>query len=301
MPEGNKKQIYKKIHNTESPLLTIFRSTVPAETTVFTEHHHTAFEVTMVLSGSGIYATKATEFEFNGGDVFFFSTDEFHWIKNLDCNAEFLNIHFEPRFIWSENFGFSNKELMKIFFSRKKNPHNKISNRTSAAEIIHKLMLQMEKEIHERMPEYETMLKIHLVNILVELIRLYDGQFTQSEVSYSSQTLKYMEAALNYIDEHLDSELTLELLSDVAHMSKTYFCCQFKKLNGISPWDYITIKRIERAITYIESTDLTRLEIAVKCGYNNTSNFYYAFKRVTGKTPGDYKKISADVLSERSQ
>ena len=140
-------------------------------------------------------------------------------------------------------------------------------------------------------PEYETMLKIYLVNILVEIIRSYDGQLSEFDISYTSQTLSYMETALNYIDEHLDSDLTLELLSDVAHMSKTYFCGQFRKLNGISPWEYITIKRIERAITYIKSTDLTKLEIAVKCGYNNTSNFYHAFKRVTGKTPSDYKKL----------
>ena len=73
-------------------------------------------------------------------------------------------------------------------------------------------------------------------------------------------------------------------------MSKTYFCRQFKELNGISPWDYITIKRIEQAISYIETTNLTKLEIAAKCGYNNTSNFYHAFKKVTGKNPSDYKK-----------
>ena len=145
------------------------------------------------------------------------------------------------------------------------------------------------------------MLKIYLINILVEIIRSYEGQLSQFELSYSSESLKYMETALNYIDEHLESDLTLEMLADVAHMSKTYFCGQFKKLNGISPWEYITIKRIEKAITLIESSNLSRLEIALKCGYNNTSNFYYAFKRVTGKTPGDYKKVSTDILAERSK
>ena len=159
----------------------------------------------------------------------------------------------------------------------------------------------MESEFKNRKPEFETMLKIYLVNILVEIIRSYEGQLSQLEISYSSESLKYMETALNYIDEHLDSELTLEMLADVAHMSKTYFCGQFKKLNGISPWDYITIKRIEKAITLIESSNLSRLEIALKCGYNNTSNFYYAFKRVTGKTPGDYKKVLTDIFAERSK
>ena len=75
-------------------------------------------------------------------------------------------------------------------------------------------------------------------------------------------------------------------------MSKTYFSSSFRKLNGISPWEYITIKRIERAIHLIETTSLTKIEIAFKCGFNNASNFYHAFKRVTGKTPADFIRRS---------
>lgn len=299
MPEIQKRQLHNIENTAKNSLLTVFRSSVPTESSVYDEHHHTAFEITMVLCGSGIYSTRLTEFNFKEGDIFFFSTDEYHWIKTLDTDAEFINIHFEPRFIWSDNFGISNKELIKIFFSRKKKPMNKIENTSSRT--IRELIFKIEEEEAAGLPEYETMLKIHLVNILIEMIRSYEGQLSEIDISYTSQTLAYMEAALKYIDEHLDADLTLELLSDVAHMSKTYFCGQFRKLNGISPWEYITIKRIERAISYIESTDLTKLEIAVKCGYNNTSNFYHAFKRVTGKTPGDYKKLSADILSKTSQ
>ncbi len=292
-------ELQKKISDTQP--LTVFRSSLAAKNEDFYEHHHTAFEITMVLSGEGIYATKSTEFSFKSGDIFFFSTDEFHWIKKLYHSTEFINIHFEPRFIWSDNFGISNKELIKIFLSRQKNPLNKLSNQDNSLDTIRNLIFKMEYEINAKKQEYYTMLKIYLVNILVEMIRSYDGKLSSLDISYTDQTLKYMENALNYIDENLENDLTLETLSDVAHMSKNYFCCQFKKLNGISPWDYITIKRIERAIAYIESTNLTRLEIALKCGYNNTSNFYYAFKRVTGKTPGDYKKNSTDIFPQNSK
>ena len=295
MKKVNKIPLKQEIFKNESSLMTIFRSKVPLLTDIFEEHHHTAFEITMVLSGEGIYATKSTEFTFKSGDIFFFSTDEFHWIKKLNQNSEFINIHFEPRFIWSDNFGFSNKDLIRIFFNRKKKPLNKIVFESDSAETIKNLIFKMENEISLKKNEYDTMLKIHLINILVEMFRFFEDNLTQTDISYSSQSLRYMEDALNYIDEHLENELTLEMLSDVAHMSKTYFCSQFRKLNGISPWEYITIKRVERAITYIKTTDMTKSEIAFKCGYTNTANFYYAFKRVTGKAPGDYNK-STDVL-----
>ena len=275
--------------NSKSSLLRVFRSSLPTDGSMFYEHHHTAFEITMVLKGSGIYATRASEFNFKSGDIFFFSTDEYHWIKKLNEDTDFLNIHFEPRYVWSDNFGIAGGELTRIFLNRKNNPHNKIGVENEVSPAVCSLIYKMEKEADERKKEYEIKLKIHLVDILVELIRCYDGQIEINDVTYTTEILQEIENAIAYMDEHLTEDITLEEISDVAHMSKNYFCRQFKKLNGISPWEYITVKRIERAIRYIENTDLTRLEIASKCGYNNASNFYHAFKKVTGKAPGDYK------------
>lgn len=289
----NEKRIDKEVifSSEKSPLL-IFRSSMPPEKTTFYEHHHTAFEITMVIDGSGIYSTNHSEFSFKSGDIFFFSTDEVHWLKKLDSRTNFLNIHFEPRFVWSDNIGISGKELIKVFLNRKNNPLNKLNTESESSKIIHELIYKMELEATQKKQEYETMLKVHLMNILVEMMRTFDGKLDESELLLSRHTLKYMTKVLNYIDENFAQDLTLLELSDIAHMSKTYFCRQFRELNGISPWEYITIKRIEKAISYIEQTDLTKLEIAAKCGYNNTSNFYYAFKKITGKSPSDYNKTT---------
>lgn len=278
---------------TGGALLRVFRSSVSPELGIFSRHHHTAFEITMVIEGSGVYSTKNGAFRFGSGDIFYFSTDEFHWITELKCETNFLNVHFEPRFIWSENFGISNIDLMRIFFSRSRSLPPKLSADEGGTQVIRGLLHKIEKEFTDCLPEYETMVKIELLAALIEMTRLCGNYLSDETISGSSQTLHYIDKAINYIDNNLENELTLEVLSDVAHMSKTYFSCQFRKLNGISPWEYITIKRIERAIEYIETTSMTRLEIALKCGFNNTSNFYHAFKRVTGKTPGDYKKQAA--------
>jgi len=71
-------------------------------------------------------------------------------------------------------------------------------------------------------------------------------------------------------------------------MSETYFSAVFKKYNGISPWDYITIKRVENAVKMIQNTNLTKLEIAEKCGFSSSSNFYKMFVKITGKKPTDF-------------
>lgn len=287
MPKG---QISGQSNNAQS-LLRLFRSSLPSDGSMFYEHHHTALEITMVLSGSGIYATDESEFSFESGDIFLFGTDERHWIKKLDCRTDFLNVHFEPRFIWSENFGISSGELIRVFLNRKKNPLNKLDMTKESSMSVKRLIFQMEKELEEKKREHEIMLKVHLVNILIEMIRSFEGQIDENDFSYNAQALHHIERSLKYIDSHLSENITLEEIANVAHMSKNYFCRIFKKLNGMSPWDYITVKRIEHAVMLLNTTDLTRLEIAQRCGYNNTSNFYYAFKKVTGKAPGDYIKM----------
>ena len=285
MPKG---QISGQSNNAQS-LLRLFRSSLPSDGSMFYEHHHTALEITMVLSGSGIYATDESEFSFESGDIFLFGTDERHWIKKLDCRTDFLNVHFEPRFIWSENFGISSGELIRVFLNRKKNPLNKLDMTKESSMSVKRLIFQMEKELEEKKREHEIMLKVHLVNILIEMIRSFEGQIDENDFSYNAQALHHIERSLKYIDSHLSENITLEEIANVAHMSKNYFCRIFKKLNGMSPWDYITVKRIDLARRLLSDKDKTVLEVAMLCGFNNTANFNRAFRKVTGKTPSEIR------------
>jgi AraC-like DNA-binding protein len=59
---------------------------------------------------------------------------------------------------------------------------------------------------------------------------------------------------------------------------------------GMSIWDYISIKRIEEALTLIKTTDKNMLEIALECGFNNTVNFNKLFKKYTNVTPNFFRK-----------
>jgi len=67
----------------------------------------------------------------------------------------------------------------------------------------------------------------------------------------------------------------------------------FSRLNGVSPWDYLTAKRVEKAASLLRSErGLTMLEIATRCGFNNTANFNRAFKKYQNRTPSSYRKSS---------
>ena len=56
-------------------------------------------------------------------------------------------------------------------------------------------------------------------------------------------------------------------------------------MNGLTPWEYINIKRINKAVDLLKSSDLSISSVATQCGYNNMANFSRIFKQITGTTP----------------
>ena len=134
------------------------------------------------------------------------------------------------------------------------------------------------------------MTKYMLFSMLITLVREYNYIDSATEYTYLENTVKPMKAALNYIDENLCENLTLDKIAACAAMSPAYFSSVFKKMNSLSPWEYITIKRVEKSIELLKNTSLTKLDIAQRCGFSSSSNFYKAFSKITGKTPSEYCK-----------
>lgn len=149
----------------------------------------------------------------------------------------------------------------------------------------------MENEAREKKIEYELMIKLALIKLLVTIVRNFD-YVKHSNISFDigRTSIESLENAMNYINKNLENKITLDDLAKAANMNRSYFCTVFKRLNGISAWDYITIKRIEKSVVLLETTDKTMLEIACRCGFNNTANFNRAFRKVMGKVPGECRK-----------
>lgn len=262
-------------------LLKAFFSTVPKGKRDYKEHHHTECELSTIISGSGTYAVNKKEYSFSAGDVFLFGGDEVHCITDISDNFLLLNIQFRPNLLWTDSDALS---VLRIFFARNDNFENKIKD-NEFTKMIHEKICILHKELSEKREGYTVMVKYILYSMLLMLVREYDYIDTKAEHIYLKNTIAPMKKALQYIDKNLEADLTLNDIASRASMSPTYFSSVFRKMNSISLWEYITIKRIEKAIELLNTTNLTRLDIAQRCGFSSSSNFYKAFKKVTGKNP----------------
>ena len=264
-----------------NPLLRAFFSTVPKGKREYREHHHTECELSTIISGSGIYSVGKKDYTFSAGDVFLFGGDEVHCITDISENFLLLNIQFKPNLLWTDDDALS---VLRIFFARNDRFENKIENNTHT-EKIHEKILLLHRELTEKRDGYSLMVKYMLYSMLLTLVREYNYIDANAEHIYLKNTIKPMKKALDYIDNNLGSNLTLKDIASRASMSPTYFSSVFKKMNSVAPWEYITVKRVEKAIELLRTTNLTKLDIAQRCGFSSSSNFYKAFSKVTGKTP----------------
>ena len=246
------------------------------------EHHHTECELSVFLAGSGIYAIHGKEYPFAAGDVFLFGSNEAHCITRIDTPMDLLNVHFEPRVLWERT---DSVELLSLFAARSKSFCNRFADRDGG---LGRLLLDLEGELAEDRPCRGVATRYLLFSALVQMIRGYDCVDPQKSVGARSSVTQSLRDAMQYINENLSAKLTLAQIAAVACMSPTYFCAVFKQLNGVSPFEYITIKRVELAVSLLGRERLNKLEIATRCGFSGSSNFYKAFRRITGKAPQDF-------------
>ncbi len=96
---------------------------------------------------------------------------------------------------------------------------------------------------------------------------------------------------LQFIDDNLRRDISLETLADLAGLTPTYFSDLFSKTLEIRPIEFVNRRRIERAQLLLCSTDLTIQEVAEEVGINSPTYFSRLFLKITGVAPRSYRKL----------
>lgn len=127
---------------------------------------------------------------------------------------------------------------------------------------------------------------------LDEILRSMYVFFTQfSTVIRKKQiTSKEVKQAVDVIESGYGSDLSLQQVADSVGLSPNYLSGLFKKEVNANFTEYLTEVRIERAKELLLDTYLKTYEIAESVGYRENAYFCKTFKKVTGKTPGDFRR-----------
>lgn len=88
-----------------------------------------------------------------------------------------------------------------------------------------------------------------------------------------------------YIEDHIDSNIAVAMLADVARVSTGHFCRAFKTSVGETPHNFLMRQRIRRAQLLMLHTDESLSRIACACGLTDQAHLTRLFRRMVGETP----------------
>jgi AraC-like DNA-binding protein len=99
-----------------------------------------------------------------------------------------------------------------------------------------------------------------------------------------------LKRALELLEADLCRTPSLAELARHLRLHPSSFCHSFKQSTGLSPHRYLVAHRVNRAKEMMRDEDRTLTEIALDCGFNDSSHFSVAFKRIVGLPPREYRR-----------
>ncbi len=107
--------------------------------------------------------------------------------------------------------------------------------------------------------------------------------------------LGQIQRAVDYIEDHLNGDLNVDVISKVAGFSRWHFQTVFSAAVGDSLKEYIRTRRLTKAMSELAS-DKRILDIALDAGFESQESFTRAFKLMFGSTPGECRKAGINPL-----
>lgn len=253
-------------------------------------HFHEHYEIYLLLEGEIAYYVEQSRCPMKPGDLILFTDQEIHKAVNLkDTPYTRMVIHIDPLYVWQ--FCTSQTNLLRCFHQHRPGVNNIISLTPEQLALFQECFHQMEEsQVSE---EYGA--DIQGIAALMRLLLMINETFLflpdQNPEFYSHR----LQPVMAYIDSHLAEPITLDSIAQVCSLDKYYLSHLFKRETGSTIFQYILVKRIAMARELL-SMGTSVAETCVQSGFGDYANFIRTFKKVTGNSPGHFKKMSRDAL-----
>jgi AraC-like DNA-binding protein len=253
-------------------------------------HYHPEIELHYVIRGEGVRFIGDDISNFASGEIILLGENlphawrckEEYFQNNPEYEIEAIVIHFRPDCLGKDLLSLPEAHLLP-----------KLYERARKGMIIHgsargKLSKLMSKAVQSTNLERIIMM-LSIFNILSETDE-YTFISTANTYNYCADEIQRLNKIYNYTLSNYKRDISLEEVASFSNLSTTSFCRYFKLMTKKTYYNFLIEVRISNVCRFLIEDRLPTDLICFECGFNNVSNFYRHFKKVTGITPLEYRR-----------
>jgi len=244
-------------------------------------HYHQGIEVLLCVTNSGKIFIEDKVYPLNRGTLLVINETTLHrTIVNPNRLYKRYIIHFPL-------------ETLDILSTQKSNLNDIMANKTFCTQLSDQcyqdLVDMLDSIANTSSDEFgqDIISSIKFANVLVYISRLIINPDHLEHTS--SLEFKRVLPIINYIQDHITEDLSLNKLSEVFYVSKYHLSKIFKHSTGFTINEFIIQKRILLAKDYLKNGFSVQYS-GEKSGFNDYSHFIRTFSKSTGISPGRYAK-----------
>lgn len=252
-------------------------------------HSHPFYELYYFISGDVHFIYGGTEYVMQPHTLIVVAPNVFHGIHVLSTNEyDRYTYHFTEEIIALDRRQLLMGALPTETTIRQGN--SAIPHIIPNAESLGFLPLMREVENLIPMPKNVSgILASTIVETMLGLLLIHKGDLhaTANIPSYYSD-YQELQPVLSYIHQNLTDKITLDILSQYAHISKSKLNQLFRQHLGTSVMEYVTRRRLNYAQQLLVN-GIAAAQASVAAGFGDYTNFYRAYVKQMGHSPIDDK------------
>lgn len=229
-----------------------------------------SYEIRFTLDGEGFLEYRGEKYELKKGEGFF-----------IDCKEQHL--YGTSGKSWTSTIFHVNGPIIETIF-HKFSADNHVKFSASNCPNFEMLLVQVLKASQKVMPYREYRISCLLDLLLTELLTTKGGALT---LDSGHDT---MAKIINYLEEHYQEDITLEMLTHNFGINRTNLCREFKNYTGFSVKKYILTLRMNQAKLLLQNSSYRVEEISEIVGFHDTAHFIQIFKKMVGVTPHQFRQ-----------
>lgn len=251
-------------------------------------HHHDFYEFYLYISGDVTYLIEGKSYDLKSGDIILINSRELHQaiIKSMKVPYERIVLWINKAFL--QGLSTPEADLTQCFEGVKKNVvRADIENQQNIRTLLNKLLaLENYKGFGK-----DLLSKAYITEFLININNLVLND--QSDIDIDVKKSNLIDGIVEYINIHLDEDITIDDLSKEFYLSKFHLSREFKKHLGTTIHRYIVKKKL------IKSKELILKGYPIQSvykhsGFGDYSNFFRAFKNEYGITPKQFYRLMVD-------